>query len=58
MLTGHGDRQRGLLSADVLGAEGGVIACKAPRHPFPGVHPATRAGLLETGRYPDSPVLR
>ena len=38
--------------------EGGVIACEAPRHPFPPLHPATRAGLIETARRLDPLVLR
>ncbi len=38
--------------------EGGVIACEAPRHPFAPLHPATRAGLIETARRLDPMVLR
>ena len=38
--------------------EGGVIACEAPRHPFPALHPATRAGLIATARRLDPLVLR
>jgi 2-keto-3-deoxy-L-arabinonate dehydratase len=52
------NRQGGLLSAKALMLEGGVIACDAPRHPFPVMHPATRAGLLETARRLDPLVLR
>jgi len=52
------NRQGGLLSAKALMHEGGVIACEAPRHPFPALHPATRAGLIETARRLDPLVLR
>ncbi len=38
--------------------EGGVIACEAPRHPWPGLHPQTRQGLIETARSLDPMVLR
>ena len=52
------NRQGGLLSAKALMQEGGVIACEAPRHPFPAMHPATRAGLIETARRLDPLVMR
>ena len=52
------NRQGGLLAAKALMKEGGVIACEAPRHPFPAMHPATRAGLIETARRLDPLVLR
>jgi len=52
------NRQGGLLSAKALMQEGGVIACEAPRHPFPAMHPATRAGLIETASRLDPLVLR
>jgi dihydrodipicolinate synthase/N-acetylneuraminate lyase len=52
------NRQGGLLSAKALMQEGGVIACEAPRHPFPAMHPATRAGLIETARRLDPLALR
>jgi dihydrodipicolinate synthase/N-acetylneuraminate lyase len=52
------NRQGGLLSAKALMQEGGVIACEAPRHPFPAMHPATRAGLIETAHRLDPLVLR
>ena len=52
------NRQGGLLLAKALMQEGGVIACEAPRHPFPAMHPATRAGLIETARRLDPLVLR
>ena len=52
------NRQGGLLAAKALMKEGGVIDCDAPRHPFPALHPAVRAGLLETARRLDPMVLR
>jgi len=57
-LINHENRQGGLLSAKALMKEGGVIACEAPRHPFPAMHPVTRAGLIETARRLDPLVLR
>jgi len=57
-LINYENRQGGLLSAKALMQEGGVIACEAPRHPFPPMHPATRAGLIETARRLDPLVLR
>jgi len=35
-----------------------VIVCDAPRHPFPALHPAVRAGLIENARRLDPVVLR
>lgn len=52
------NRQCGLLAAKALMREGGVIACEAPRHPFASLHPAVRAGLIETARRLDPLVLR
>lgn len=52
------NRQGGILTAKVLMKEGGVIACDAPRHPFPAMHPAVRAGLIATARRLDPLVLR
>jgi dihydrodipicolinate synthase/N-acetylneuraminate lyase len=52
------NRQGGFLSAKALMKEGGVIACDAPRHPWPPMHPATRAGLLDAARRLDPLVLR
>jgi dihydrodipicolinate synthase/N-acetylneuraminate lyase len=57
-LINYENRQTGLLCAKALMKEGGVIACEAPRHPFPAMHPAVRAGLLETARRLDPLVLR
>jgi dihydrodipicolinate synthase/N-acetylneuraminate lyase len=52
------NRQGGILTAKALMKEGGVIACEAPRHPFPAMNPAVRAGLLETAKRLDPLVLR
>ena len=52
------NRQCGLLAAKALMKEGGIIASEAPRHPLPPLHPATRAGLIETARRLDPLVLR
>ena len=57
-LINYENRQCGLLAAKALMKEGGVIACDAPRHPFPAMHPATLAGLLDTARRLDPLVLR
>ena len=57
-LINYENRQGGLLSAKALMREGGVIACEAPRHPFPAMHPSTRAGLIETAQRLDPLVLR
>jgi 2-keto-3-deoxy-L-arabinonate dehydratase len=52
------NRQCGLLAAKALMKQGGVIHCDAPRHPFPPMQPAVRAGLLDTARRLDPLVLR
>lgn len=57
-LINYENRQCGPLACKVLMQEGGVIACEAPRHPFASLHPATRAGLIETARRLDPMVLR
>ena len=57
-LINHENRQGGLLSAKALMKEGGVIACEAPRHPFPTMHPDTRAGLMDAAKRIDPMVLR
>ena len=41
------NRQCGFLAAKALMKEGGIIACEVPRHPWPGVHPASRTMLME-----------
>jgi len=57
-LINYENRQAGLLAAKSLMKEGGVIACEAPRHPLPAMHPETRAGLIEVAKRVDPLVLR
>ncbi|XAH25004.1 dihydrodipicolinate synthase family protein [Xylophilus sp. GW821-FHT01B05] len=57
-LINYENRQAGFLAAKALMKEGGVIACEAPRHPWPGLHPEVRKGLIETARRLDPMVLR
>ena len=57
-LINYENRQGGFLAAKALMKEGGVIACDAPRSPYPAMHPATRAGLLDAARRLDPLVLR
>lgn len=57
-LINHENRQTGLLAAKALMKEGGVIACEAPRHPLPVMHPETRAELIDIARRLDPLVLR
>ena len=57
-LINYENRQGGILTAKALMKAGGVIACEAPRHPFPAMHPAVRSGLLETAKRLDPLVLR
>ena len=57
-LINYENRQAGFLAAKALMKAGGVIACDAPRHPFPPLHPAVREGLLQTARRLDPLVLR
>ena len=52
------NRQCGFLAAKSLMKEGGVIDCELPRAPWPHVHPASRALLIETARRLDALVLR
>jgi 4-hydroxy-tetrahydrodipicolinate synthase/2-keto-3-deoxy-L-arabinonate dehydratase len=52
------NRQCGLLAAKALMHEGGIIACAAPRHPLPSLHPASRSMLIETARRLDALALR
>jgi dihydrodipicolinate synthase/N-acetylneuraminate lyase len=52
------NRQCGFLAAKALMKEGGVIACDAPRHPWPSLHPASRAMLMEAARRLDVLALR
>ena len=57
-LINYENRQGGILSAKALMKAGGIIACDAPRHPFPIMHPAVRQGLLDVARPLDPLVLR
>jgi dihydrodipicolinate synthase/N-acetylneuraminate lyase len=57
-LINYENRQGGILTAKVLMKAGGIIACDAPRHPFPDVHPAVREGLIRTAKRLDPLVLR
>ncbi|UQN72361.1 dihydrodipicolinate synthase family protein [Burkholderia multivorans] len=57
-LINHENRQSGILTAKALMREGGVIACEAPRHPMPALHPDTRAELIAIARRLDPLVLR
>ncbi len=52
------NRQCGPLAAKSLMKEGGVIACEAPRHPFPAMNPHSRELLVETAKRLDAMVLR
>ena len=52
------NRQGGFLAAKALMLAGGIIACDAPRCPYPPMHPAVRAGLLDAARRLDPLVLR
>ncbi|RYF68028.1 MAG: dihydrodipicolinate synthase family protein [Comamonadaceae bacterium] len=52
------NRQCGFLAAKALMKEGGIIACEAPRHPWPALHPDSRSLLLETARRLDAQALR
>ncbi|MDM0117873.1 hypothetical protein QTI66_37915 [Variovorax sp. J22R133] len=51
------NRHCGPLAAKSLMKEGGVIACEAPRDPFPAIHPAARSLLTGTARRLDAMVL-
>lgn len=52
------NRQCGFLAAKALMKEGGIIDCEAPRHPWPPLHPASRALLIEAARRRDVLALR
>ncbi|RZL57318.1 MAG: dihydrodipicolinate synthase family protein [Variovorax sp.] len=52
------NRQAGFLAAKALMKEGGVIACEAPRHPWPAMHPEVRRGLIAMAKRLDPLVLR
>ena len=57
-LINHENRQAGFLAAKALMKEGGVIACDAPRAPWPPMHPETRRELIGIARRLDPLVLR
>jgi 2-keto-3-deoxy-L-arabinonate dehydratase len=57
-LINYENRQAGLLACKALMKEGGIIACEAPRHPWPALTPETRAGLIDTAKRLDPLVLR
>ena len=57
-LINYENRQGGILTAKALMKEGGGVACEAPRHPWPTMHHATRAGLIETAQRLAPMVLR
>jgi dihydrodipicolinate synthase/N-acetylneuraminate lyase len=57
-LINYENRQGGILTAKALMKAGGIIACEAPRHPFPAMHPEVGKGLLETAQRLDPLVLR
>lgn len=57
-LINYENRQGGILTAKALMKAGGIIACEAPRHPFPAMHTEVRKGLLETAKRLDPLVLR
>jgi 2-keto-3-deoxy-L-arabinonate dehydratase len=57
-LINYENRQCGLAACKALMKEGGIIASDAVRAPLASLHPATRAGLIETARRLDPLVLR
>ena len=57
-LINYENRQCGLLACKALMKEGRVIDCETPRRPSPTLHPALRAGLIETARRLDPMVFR
>jgi len=57
-LINHENRQGGFLAAKALMKEGGIIACDAPRCPYPAMNAHVRAGLLDAARRLDPLVLR
>lgn len=57
-LINHENRQAGFLAAKALMQAGGVIACDAPRKPWPEMHPEVRRQLLDIARRLDPLVLR
>lgn len=57
-LINYENRQCGLRATKTVMMEGGVIKSDAVRHPLEGLHPATRAGLLELAREANPLALR
>jgi dihydrodipicolinate synthase/N-acetylneuraminate lyase len=57
-LINYENRQGGILTAKALMKQGGIIACEAPRHPFPAMNGEVRQGLIETARRLDPLVFR
>ncbi len=57
-LINYENRQAGILTCKALMQEGGIINSDVGRHPFPAMHPAVRAGLLDQARRLDPMVLR
>jgi len=57
-LINHENRQAGFLAAKTLMQAGGVIACDAPRAPWPSLHPEVRRQLLDIAQRLDPLVLR
>jgi dihydrodipicolinate synthase/N-acetylneuraminate lyase len=57
-LINYENRQGGILTAKALMKAGGIIACEAPRHPFPAMHPEVRKGLIETAKRLDPLIFR
>ncbi|WP_159916095.1 dihydrodipicolinate synthase family protein [Pantoea sp. 18069] len=57
-LINHENRQAGFLAAKALMHAGGVIACDAPRSPWPALHPEVRRQLLDIAHRLDPLVLR
>jgi len=52
------NRQCGFLAAKALMKQGGIIACEAPRHPWPGLQPQARSLLIEAAMRLDALALR
>jgi 2-keto-3-deoxy-L-arabinonate dehydratase len=52
------NRQCGLRATKALMKEGGIISSEFVRHPQAGLHPATRAGLVELAKRLDPMIVR
>ena len=57
-LINHENRQAGFLAAKALMKAGGIVACDAPRAPWPHMHPEVRRQLIDIARKLDPLVLR